>query len=100
MEKAIAQMKDNEAKRTANIASYEEQQKQLALDKADWKARGEQISKLQHDLDSRVKSLTAQENEWTVKRRGYQGEVSRWQKEVDRQQKLSESYRSLAEVKE
>jgi chromosome segregation ATPase len=100
MEKAMVQMRDNQAKRTANIANYEEQQKQIALDKADWKNRAELITKTMQELDARAKALATQENEWKGKLRGYQGEVSRWQKEVDRQQKLNDNYRSLADVKE
>ena len=41
----------------------------------------------------------SEEKEWKGKQQGYKGEVNRWNKEVERQQKISDSYNSLAEVK-
>lgn len=98
--KVVNQLKDNQAKRNQNIASYNEQLKQQQKDKTEWKTRGDQINKTYTQLENRSKSLATQENDWKVKQRGYQGEVSRWQKEVERQQKLNENYQSLSEVKD
>ncbi len=89
-----------EAKHAANLASYQEQQKQLSSDQAQWKLRIEQLSKLQHDLDAKAKALATQENEWKTKVQTDKVEVARWQKEVEREQKLNENYRSLADVKD
>jgi ribosomal protein L3 len=46
-----------------------------------------------------MRALASEENEWKSKQKGYQGEVKRWNQEVERQKKLSDSYNSLAEVK-
>ena len=100
LQKVVNQLKENQAKRNQNVAAYQEQLKQQQKDKAEWKARGDQISKTYTALEARSKSLAAQENDWKVKQRGYQGEVSRWQKEVERQGKLNDNYQSLSEVKE
>lgn len=98
--KVVNQLKDNQAKRNQNVAAYQEQLKQQQKEKADWKARADQINKTYTQLENRSKALATQENDWKVKQRGYQGEVSRWQKEVERQQKLNENYQSLSEVKD
>jgi chromosome segregation ATPase len=96
----VNQLKANQAKRTQNITTYQEQAKQILQEKAEWRARGDQISKSNEQLDNRARNLQVQETEWKNKQKGYQGEVSRWQKEVARQQKLNDNYNSLAEVKE
>jgi chromosome segregation ATPase len=100
LQKVINQLKDNQAKRNQNILGYQEQLKQQQKDKLEWKTRGDQINKSYSNLEARSKSLISQENDWKAKQRGYQGEVSRWQKEVERQGKLNDNYQSLSEVKE
>ena len=72
---------------------------QLNEEKKIWANRGKVIGEQNQDLDKQLRTIAAEENEWKVKQQGYQGEVNRWRKEVERQQKINDSYKSLAEVK-
>lgn len=98
--KIVNQLKDNQKKRESNIQSYKSQMNQAALEKKEWQERGEEIKRAHAELQGRNQSLVSQETEWRGKRKGYEGEVVRWQKEVERNQKLQETYSSLADVKE
>ncbi len=100
LEKLSMQLRDNQKKRQANIASYQEQLKAIASERKDWKTRTEQVAKTQSQVKAKVNSLTTQETEWKNKKLGYQGEVTRWGKEVEREKKLVETYSSLADVKD
>ena len=51
-------------------------------------------------MTKQLGSLTTQEKDWRNKKKGYEGEIGRWNKEVDKQQKLVEQYSSLSEVKD
>lgn len=100
LEKLTALLKDNQKKRQANIQNYEEQKRTVAAEKKEWQARQEQIAKTQSQVKSKLTALSTQESDWKNKKRGYEGEVGRWQKEVDREKKLVDTYQSLSEVKD
>lgn len=100
LQAVILKLQENITKRDSNIADYELQMGQLQEEKKVWASRGEQI-KQQGDLVSqRTNSLSKTEGDWKNKKKGYEGEVNRWGKEVDRQQKLHDNYSSLAEVRD
>jgi chromosome segregation ATPase len=97
IEKLSLLIRENQKKRQANILAYQEQLKQNAQEKGEWKGRTDKLTKAQADLNTKIQSLSNQENEWRGKKRGYEAEVNRWQKEVERNKKLSENYSALAE---
>ena len=100
LEKLTTALRDNQKKRQANIQNYDEQKRQIASEKKEWQARQDQIAKTQAQVKSKLTTLNSQESEWKNKKRGYEGEVGRWQKEVDREKKLVDTYQSLSEVKD
>lgn len=100
LEKILLALKSNQSKRQANIANYQEQLKAISNEKKDWKTRQEQIAKSQALIKSKLTSLNQQESDWKNKKRGYEGEVTRWKKEVEREKKLMDTYNSLSEVKD
>lgn len=96
----LTKLQDNIAKRDANIADYETQLSSIQEEKKIWASRGEQIKQQGALVDQRNRSLATAENEWKNKKKGYEGEVNRWSKEVDRQEKLQDNYTSLKEVRD
>ncbi len=98
-ETLLAKMKENQKKREDNIASYQEQTLQLQEEKKIWQARALDLKAQQDQVRKNLKAITAEEKEWKGKQLGYQSEVKRWSAEVERQQKLNDSYSSLSEVK-
>lgn len=100
LNRVLALIKINQEKRSKNIAQYEEQLKQIQKERLEWATRIESLNKTQAQVDNKLKNVANQETEWLGKQKGYQGEIGRWQKEVDRNKKLLETYNSLAEVKE
>jgi peptidoglycan hydrolase CwlO-like protein len=98
-ETLLAKIKENQKKREDNIASYQEQTLQLQEEKKIWQARALDLKAQQDQVRKNLKAITAEEKEWKGKQLGYQSEVKRWSAEVERQQKLNDSYSSLSEVK-
>lgn len=99
-EEMIAKLKENQQKREKNIQDYTVQLGQIQEEKKLWQTRSESLKELDSQANTRVKTLAQQENEWKNKKRGYEGEVTRWNKETDKQKKLFEQYSSLAETKD
>jgi chromosome segregation ATPase len=93
-------VQENITKRDANLLDYETQMSSIQEEKKIWASRGEQIKQQGALVDQRNRSLATSENDWRNKKKGYEGEVGRWSKEVDRQQKLQDNYTSLTEVRD
>jgi chromosome segregation ATPase len=100
LQAAMNKLQENIAKREANISDYEMQMSSIQEEKKIWASRGDQIKQQGTLVDQRNRSLAASENDWKNKKKGYEGEVGRWTKEVDRQQKLQDNYTSLTEVRD
>lgn len=96
----MTKLQENIAKRDANLMDYETQMSSIQEEKKIWASRGDQIKQQGALVDQRNRSLTTSENDWKNKKKGYEGEVGRWSKEVDRQQKLQDNYTSLTEVRD
>ncbi len=96
LEAAIAKMRDNQKKREANVSDYQLQITQLQEEKKVWTSRAQILKEQQQDVAQIVKAVASDEAQWKNKQKGYQGEVARWNKEVDRQQKIYDSYSALA----
>lgn len=96
----MQKLQENIAKRDANITDYETQLSSVQEEKKIWASRGDQIKQQGALVDQRTRSLATSENDWKNKKKGYEAEVNRWTKEVDRQQKLQDNYTSLTEVRD
>lgn len=96
----VLKLQENIGKRDANLADYDLQMNALQEEKRVWTSRGDQIKQQGDLVNQRTSALTKNENDWKNKKKGYEGEVGRWSKEVDRQQKLNDNYSSLAEVRD
>lgn len=95
----IAKIQENKAKREQNVQAYKVQQTQLGEEKKVWDQRGLTLKDQEKQVADRLKALGGQEAEWRNKKRGYEGEISRWQKEIDKQQKNYNQFKDLAESK-
>ena len=100
LEKTLATLKQNQTLRNQNLAAYNEQLKQAAKEKGEWKSRSDKLTQTSQGLQNKATTLANQDNEWKGKKKGYQGEITRWKSEVDRNQKLNDNYSTLAEIKE
>jgi len=100
LEKVIAQLKDNQTKRQQNVVKYKQQLEQVSKEKAEWKTHQDLLLKQQKDVNDRLAAVKKTEKDWTNKKRGYEGEIGRWQKDADKHQKLLEQYTAMANHKE
>jgi len=95
----IAKMKATQQKRDENMADYQQQLMKVQEEKGIWQSRIEGFNVQKAKVSQNSKSIQKEESEWQAKRLGYKAEVTRWNAEVQRQQKINDSYTSLAEVK-
>ena len=56
--------------------------------------------KTKAELDSRFNAVAKEETNWKNKKRGYEGEIGRWKKEVSRHKTTLDNYSALAETKD
>lgn len=97
LELAVSKMRDNQKKREANVVDYQLQITQFQEEKKLWSDRAQTLKDQQTEVGQKVKSVAAAEVQWKNKQKGYQGEITRWGKEVTRQQKIYDSYSALAD---
>ena len=73
---------------------------QIQEEKKIWSARQDSLKEQDKQVSEKLKNIANQDNEWKNKKRGYEGEISRWNKEIDKQQKTYDNFKNMAEVKE
>ncbi|MBX3039351.1 MAG: hypothetical protein KF789_01425 [Bdellovibrionaceae bacterium] len=99
LEAMVAKIKENRQIRDANIQNYQSQIQQMQAEKQTWVQRDQALGGQQAKANQRAKELASTENEWKNKKKGYEAEISRWSKELDKQQKSLSQYETLAEKK-
>ena len=100
LEKLITALKSNIEKRQKNVEMYAEQQKIISEDLKTWKARGEELNKQNASVNDRMNKVKKEQAEWSGKKRGYEGEISRWKKELDKHEKALKDFNTLSSVKD
>lgn len=100
LEKLINALKSNIEKRQKNVEMYAEQQKIISEDLKTWKARGEELNKQNASVNDRLNKVKKEQTEWAGKKRGYEGEISRWKKELDKHEKALKDFNTLSSVKD
>ncbi|MGE3758705.1 MAG: hypothetical protein AB7H97_13165 [Pseudobdellovibrionaceae bacterium] len=98
LEKLMAQIRKNQELRTTNIADLQNKAQSIEAEKGAWVERDNQLKEQQKVVKARLDQLSQEDKTWKGKKRGYEGEVSRWQKELEKNQKLESTYKSLADV--
>ena len=72
---------------------------QAQEEKKVWEQRSQALKEQEKQVLDRSKTVKTQEAEWKNKKRGYEGEVSRWNKEIEKQQKNYSQFKDLSEAK-
>jgi chromosome segregation ATPase len=97
LEALIAKLRNNIQLRQKNLSHYKTQSQAVEKDKSDWTNRGLELDKSLQSLKKRQSQLGATETEWSKKKKAYELQVIRWEKETARHQKLLEDAKALAE---
>lgn len=99
LEKVIAQIKQNQVQREANIAEYQNQLRVNGEEKTAWKSRESELRNQESNTIKTLRGLASEENSWNNKKKGYEGELKRWSSETEKQQRIQDTYQGLAEQK-
>lgn len=97
LEKMIAQIKQNQGQREAIIADYQNQMRMTAEEKKAWKDRESELRAQESKTIQSVRTIATEESNWSNKKKGYEGELKRWVAESEKQQKIHDTYKGLAE---
>ena len=97
LEKMIAQIKQNQGQREAIIADYQNQMRMTAEEKKAWKDRESELRAQESKTMQSVRTIATEESNWSNKKKGYEGELKRWVAESEKQQKIHDTYKGLAE---
>ena len=90
---------DNQKKREQIIADYKKQMEMVADEKKSWKGRESELRAQEGKAIEALRGLASQEVAWNNKKKSYEGEAKKWSAEVDKQEKISETYQGLKENK-
>lgn len=90
---------DNQKKRDQLIADYKKQMEMVAEEKKSWKGRESELRAQEGKAIEALRGLASQEVAWNTKKKTYEGEAKKWSAEVDKQEKISETYQGLKENK-
>lgn len=99
LEGLIAKLKENMGKREKNIQQMQQITTEFQAQKKPWTDQLDALKQQDAATAKRAKEISATEGEWKNKKRGYEGEVGRWTKEVDKQEKTLKQFSSLNETK-
>ncbi len=97
LEKMIAQIKMNQVQRQTIIADYQEQMHMTTDEKKAWKDREGELRAQESKTIQSVRTIATEETTWSNKKKGYEGELKRWVAESEKQQKIHDTYKGLAE---
>jgi hypothetical protein len=92
MEKMIATLKSHLTQREANVADYQLQMQSLKEQKELALTQGNDLKKIATQLQQKSVNLLATEAQWKTKKRTFDTEMGKWQKELDRQKKIQMTY--------
>jgi len=95
LEKLIAQIKQNQIQREAILLEYNNQLMLAQEDKKSWKARDSELRTQEAKTIQSLRGLASEEAIWINKQKGYEIEVKRWASEVEKQQKIYNTYNGL-----
>ena len=95
LEKLIAQIKQNQIQREAILLEYNNQLMLAQEDKKSWKARDSELRTQEAKTIQSLRGLASEEATWINKQKGYEIEVKRWASEVEKQQKIYNTYNGL-----
>lgn len=99
LEKVIEQIKQNQTQRQANIAEYENQLRVNGDEKKAWKDREGELRAQESKTIQSLRGLASEEANWNNKKKGYEGEAKRWSSEVEKQQRIQDTYQGMADQK-
>ncbi|MES2801022.1 MAG: hypothetical protein V4654_00895 [Bdellovibrionota bacterium] len=99
LEKLSTQIAENQKKREQIIADYKKQMEIVAEEKKSWKGREGELRAQETKTIDALRGLASQETTWNTKKKTYEGEVKKWTSELDKQEKISETYQGLKENK-
>jgi septal ring factor EnvC (AmiA/AmiB activator) len=96
LKKDLEALEKNSLVRAENLRLLNSDKSVAKESEASYTLRSDQLKEARAAIAKSQASLAQEEQTWINKQRGYQGEVNRWKKEADRNQKLMESYSNLA----
>jgi len=99
LEKLLSQIKQNQIQRETLIMDYTSQLQMAQEDKKSWKARDLELRGQESKTIQSLRGLASEEVTWSNKRKGYEIEVKRWASEVEKQQKINDTYQGLKDNK-
>lgn len=99
LEQLSALIVENQKKREQIIADYKKQMDIVAEEKKSWKGREGELRAQETKTIDALRGLASQEVAWNTKKKTYEGEVKKWSAELDKQEKISETYQGLKENK-
>ncbi len=99
LEKLTAQIKQNQEKRNAIIADYQNQLNTNQEEKKAWKGRETELRAQEGKTIQSLRGLASEETNWKNKQKGYEIEVKRWSAESEKQQKIFDTYQGLKDEK-
>ncbi len=65
-----------------------------------WQSNYDQLNAENQQITNKSREIASQETLWQNKKRGYEGEIGRWSKEIDKHQKSLDNFKTLADVKQ
>jgi chromosome segregation ATPase len=79
----LDKLEANKKQREENIAAYSQKIDDVNKEKADWDSQKQAFQAIQKELDSKESTATQEREKWMAKRKGYQDETTKWEKESE-----------------
>lgn len=96
LEALIQKIKANRATRESNIAAHQQSLQQLEENRKVFEQKGQSLATSREQNKKQIREVSSLEKDMANKRKGYEGEIKRWESEVTKQKNLREQMQDLA----
>lgn len=95
LQEHIKRIENQMALRQKNLDSIRAERERLETTQTDWKMRGEELTKINGEVQVREQRVLAEEKEWSTKKLRYEKDIERWNKSLETQEKIKKNLTAL-----
>lgn len=96
LEETLQKLKNNLVQREEKLVDIKNKTESLQTEKSNWAAKEKEVRDLETANATQLKSVTSTESQMIGKKKGYEAEISRWNKEIEKHEKNLSTFRQLA----
>lgn len=96
LEDLLLKLKSNTSQREAKLIELKSKSDALTVEKTEWLNKEKEVRDLENTNSAQIKAINATESQVLGKKKGYEAEINRWNKETEKHEKTLSTFQQLA----